>query len=126
MRELGRSGGLAGSIDADHGNHRQSLSLFFQSRFFGGKSRFDFAPGNGQHVGSGTALGLVGYFYRSHDLGRHGHAEIGGDQGRLQLLDGGRREFRRPGDDPFDFVDEFVLGFLQTHLELLKESHELR
>jgi hypothetical protein len=59
------------------------------------------------------------------DLGGHGRAQVGGDQGGFQFLQAAGGQFGRGGEDAFDFVGQLVVRFEQALFELLKQTHDV-
>jgi hypothetical protein len=106
MGELGAGGGLAGAVDADHRHHRQAVRGAAQRGVAGREALLHLGLGDGEHVRAAAALGLVSPLHRGHDLLGHGHAEVGAEQRRLQLLERRAGQARRAGDNALDFVDE--------------------
>ena len=118
VRQLGRGRGLARPVHAHNRNHRQPLGRFAQFGLVRCQALFHLAPRDGEHIQPRAALGFVGLLDRADDLAGHRHAQVGGDQRSLQLLQPRGVQFGRPGDDAFDLVRQLAVRLLQAGLEL--------
>ena len=124
VRELRGGGGLARAVDADDGDDGEFANVVAERGVGGGKAALNFRRGDGEDVEAAAALRFVGLLHGGENLLGHRHAEVGGEEGVLQLLDGLAGEFRRTGDDPFEFVAELGGGLVQASLDFGEQSHE--
>ena len=83
MGELGRGGGLAGAIDADHQDHLRLGGEWPQGRVVEGENLGDLSPGDFDDVIGGD---LLAQLKRLQDFHRHRNAEISPDERLLKLI----------------------------------------
>ncbi|MFM1942855.1 MAG: hypothetical protein RI897_1837 [Verrucomicrobiota bacterium] len=84
---------------------------------------FDFGSGELENIDAGFALGFEGLAGGGDDGVGDGEAEVGAEEGGFEFLEGFWGEFRGAGDDAADFVDEPLVGFLESGFEAIEEAH---
>jgi len=123
VRQLGGRGRLTRAVDTDDRDDCQATRGRFEVPIISRKRAGNFFLGDRENIQAGAALGFVSFLDRIDDLAGGGHAEVGADQGHLQILQRSPVQFRRTGHDPFDFVGQPVVGLLKTLLEFREKTH---
>ena len=117
VRQLGRRRGLARPVHADDRNHRQPLRRFAEFGVVRRQALFHLAPRDGKHIHPRAALCFVNLLDRANNLAGRRHAQVGGNQRSLQLLQARGVQLGRPGNNALDLVRQLALRLLQARLE---------
>lgn len=121
--EFGGGGGFSGAVDADDRDDGELVGEEFEGGIELVEAFFDLGTGELEDIDAGFALGFEGLAGGGDDGVGDGESEVSAEEGGFEFLECIGGEFGGAGDDSADFVDEPLVGFLETGFKAIEEAH---